>query len=256
MEFARLHLGLVLVIVGVVGEGVEIIWKLLVRKRSEKLDLFLNSIGAFFWIVLVIGLALEIRDAAITDKEAAESNRLAGQANERAANAEKQVEQLRSTNLVLQSRLEKIQNMQAPRVALAWKIDKSLEGKPAGTAEIFYQEGDGEVYEFAGWLKSLLVHAKWNVTEPRPIGDTISGSYSGISRDEVQKWSSTMRLGAHGDGVTIIANGKTMITLRDKEINPLKGILSALVALDIRVSLGQDDISLPDGLIRIVVAPR
>jgi hypothetical protein len=99
MEFTKLHLGLVLVIVGVAGEGVEIIWKLLIRKRSEKLDLFLDSIGAFFWIVLVIGLALEIPDAARTDKEAAESNKLAGQANERAANTE-------SNNLVLQAKLQ------------------------------------------------------------------------------------------------------------------------------------------------------
>ncbi|HEX3890299.1 MAG TPA: hypothetical protein VHX90_05555 [Verrucomicrobiae bacterium] len=106
MEFAKLHLGLVLVIVGVAGEGIEIIWKLLVRKRSERLDLFLDSIGAFFWIVLVIGLALEIPDAARTDKEAAESNKLAGQANERAANTESNNLVLRSNVAVLESNVQ------------------------------------------------------------------------------------------------------------------------------------------------------
>jgi len=156
-------------------------------------------------------------------------------------------------------RLEKLKIRQEPRIATVGQLAKALESKPPGKAEILFQEGDGEVFQFAGWLKSILVYSKWEVSEPRIIGETVSGSYSGIPVDELRKFPSPMRLGAAPVGVSIIANRKTMdrwFSSKSKEINPLKALLSALNDSDIRVGLGQDDSSLPDDFLRIVIAPK
>src|ERR1041384_2844419 len=163
--------------------------------------------------VLIIGLALEFL---ALPRHISEAARLL-----------KQSEEIRATNLVLQIRLNRIGNRVTPRVALVGKLVENLEGKPSGWAEILYQEGDGEVWDFAGWLKSVLLHAKWNIEEPRPIGDTVSGSYSGMI-SSMRQFPPPMRLGAAPNGVTIIANRKTMDTIRDKKLAALTALLKAL----------------------------
>jgi hypothetical protein len=184
MEFARLHLGLVLVIVGVAGEGIEIVWKLLVRKRSEKLDLALDSIGAFFWIILIVGLALEIPDAARTDKEAAESNKLAGQANERASTNElaaKQLEiQLGETKIELanaETHLIQIKNAIPPRqipekqkeLFIATLLDTNILS-PKIDIKVFVQDvDDPEAKKFADSFRKMLNDAGYGTNREEVI---------------------------------------------------------------------------------------
>jgi hypothetical protein len=157
----------------------------------------------------------------------------------------------------LELETEKLRARQEPRAMAVSKLMFALEGKPSGVAEVLYQDGDGEAASFASLFESVLVYAKWKINDhAQPIGDRVSGSYSGIPIEELRKMSAPMRLGATVIGVSIIANRRTMDTMRDKEINPLKALLQALAASDIRVALGQDDSSLPDGFLRIVVAQK
>jgi hypothetical protein len=127
----------VLVFVGVVGEGVEICVKFLYEHRSVKFDRILEVVGAFFWIVLVIGLMIEFREAAKSDIEAANTKERAavaeneaGQANERASKNELaakqfslQVAQLTSTNLGLEKRLLELKSQIAETSTNVAKID-------------------------------------------------------------------------------------------------------------------------------------
>lgn len=73
LEFAKAHPGIVLVLIGVFGEGFEILAKIFFKKWARKHELRLEIVGAFCWILVVVGLAFEIPDAAKTDKEAADA---------------------------------------------------------------------------------------------------------------------------------------------------------------------------------------
>ncbi len=66
-EFVTRHPGITLVLVGVLGEGFEIVIKLCFKHRSPKFDRIVEMIGAIFWVVLVVGLAWEFREAGKTD---------------------------------------------------------------------------------------------------------------------------------------------------------------------------------------------
>ena len=126
-EFVAKHFGAVLVFIGVVGEGVEIVLKFICENPSRTFARRLEFIGGIFWIVLVVGLWMEFSEAAKSDvevaqaekdaaasvKTAAAARKEAGQANERAAEFElaaakinKVAEELRSNNLVLQIKLQ------------------------------------------------------------------------------------------------------------------------------------------------------
>jgi hypothetical protein len=72
-EFAKRHPGIMLVLVGVFGEGFEIFSKIFCKSWAKKHELGLEIVGAFCWMVVVTGLAFEIPDAANTDKDAADA---------------------------------------------------------------------------------------------------------------------------------------------------------------------------------------
>jgi len=114
-------IGTVMVIIGVAGEGIEILVKWKRKEWYHKNESKIDLIGGVFWMLVVAGLAIEFRgnykakkieeeNTARLNIEAANARREAGAANERAANSELKVaqlaigvEQLRSNNLVLAS---------------------------------------------------------------------------------------------------------------------------------------------------------
>jgi hypothetical protein len=133
---------------------------------------------------------------------------------------------------------ERVARRQAPRVANVGLLVEALKDKPTGKAEILYLDTDGESADFARWLKYVLTYSNWDVAEPRPIGDAVSGSYSGIPIEEVRKWPAPTRLGAATTGVSIIMNAKTQdAMMRGKEPTPLKTLLSALAAAEVRAGV-------------------
>ena len=145
--------GILLVIVGVTGEGVEFI----VKEREEKWELvkkqkhWFGFAEKFFWMLVVIGLIIERRcgdkiteisdrnlvealgkaeiaeqNAGKAVKEAGQSNERAGLANERAANTE-------SNNLVLQTN---ILSLQVSVMELAHLYDQSTNALAEANARL------------------------------------------------------------------------------------------------------------------------
>jgi hypothetical protein len=113
-EFVIRHWGVVLVVIGVIGEAVEIVpkllWKTWADKHKRRLDIF----EFVFWLILVIGLCAEIAEAASQDRELEtmrrESAKLGESAKENIARLEStnkivalQLATIESTNLVLRS---------------------------------------------------------------------------------------------------------------------------------------------------------
>src|SRR4051812_45056634 len=93
------------VIIGVAGEGIELILKLLkhFNKLPEfciKYDFWIDTVaGIFFWMMVVGGLVFELRGShkvkVISDRENARINKLAGDANEQAGIANREAAQFR-----------------------------------------------------------------------------------------------------------------------------------------------------------------
>jgi hypothetical protein len=102
-EFSTRHPAISLVVFGVFGEGFEIIAKIFWEHWYKKHERKFDKIGGVFWIIVIIGLALEIPEAAKVDKKTSENELLLaniGTTNEQLA---LQVSLLDSNNLTLRS---------------------------------------------------------------------------------------------------------------------------------------------------------
>jgi hypothetical protein len=103
--------GFIMVIVGVVGEGIELVVEWGERRKGKaiapKKPRWLLPVETFSFAILVIGLAMEFLGShnamRIADAENVRLNGLASAANERAANTE-------SNNLVLQAKVLQLEN--------------------------------------------------------------------------------------------------------------------------------------------------
>lgn len=140
-EFVKRHPGTTLVLFGVAGEGIELwlkIWRDdLYKKYERKIDVF----GFIFWIIVVIGLAWEVPDAAKTDKESADLNR---------------------ANLLLRS------NVAALELQVQWRtigkkdklaISAELIAAPKGPVLVQSDWGDPEARFFADDIREVLTNA-------------------------------------------------------------------------------------------------
>jgi hypothetical protein len=163
------------------------------------------------------------------------------------------LEEQREKTAKAELQLKRVSDRQASRVSFAGALLKTIEGTKPSKAEILFQVGDNEVYECAFLLKAMLSYAKWEVVEPRPIGDNDrSGEMSGIPIEEVRKWPPPRRVGAMSNFITLISN-REILELSDN--TPITDLLRALNFADFTAMPGTDK-SLPDDFVRIVVAPR
>jgi hypothetical protein len=99
--FCRLHPGLVLVLMGVVGEVIELIADIIWEEQSRKLRLALKTWGLIFWAIVVFGLLWEFREASKSDIEVKQ--------------LQSDIETGRSNNLVLQANVLTLQLKLQPR---------------------------------------------------------------------------------------------------------------------------------------------
>lgn len=184
--------GFIFVWVGVAGEGVEIFIKLFNRKLYERKQFCLDVIGAAFWIVLVVALAVEflgnekamrIADSINTqlDIEAGQARKEAGQANERAAKDELAVAVLTSNNLVLQ---KEVLALNTPRRIMGEQRDKfiTLLCNPHNVSKIpikvIVGESDSETDFFAMQIREMLDITGYG-TKPCPFPIITNQSYQG-----------------------------------------------------------------------------
>lgn len=207
-EFSKRHPGIVLVVVGVAGEGVDIFVKIFFKEWSKKRELGIEIIAAIFWAMVVFGLTLEMFEAAKSDKEfmvltkqSADANKLAGEANERAAKFEREAgelfkvgEQAKQSTANAEVELEKAkterEKAEAGRLELEKQVlalvkktkvrtisknakdalNRILVGVPKGHIDIIMFDKDPESIAFGIELKGALIDADCSVSfSPKSI---------------------------------------------------------------------------------------
>jgi len=109
LEFGLRHPGLILVLFGVVGEGIEIIPDCFFKPFHKKHESKLKFIGFVSWSVLAFGLVIELMEASNLDNKVSELNLKASVAYQRATTNELTVKLLESTNLGLRTELAKLE---------------------------------------------------------------------------------------------------------------------------------------------------
>jgi hypothetical protein len=157
-EFSKRHPGIVLVTIGVIGEGLEIgckLWdKITGKKRPKCFEIFLESWGFIFWVILVFGLVLEMVDS--------------GKIDSKLADAEIQITELQTNETVLsQKQLSRFQIFIKGNDAFV----SALKDKPKISVEILYPNGDGGGFEFGLKLADDLAEIGWKVIDERTIQD-------------------------------------------------------------------------------------
>jgi hypothetical protein len=174
-EFSTRHPGILLVLLGVAGEVV-FDWKEMKGKLA-----WAKKLSA---LVLIAGLILEFSEAAKSDKDvsaaierAGNAEKEAGQANERAGKfdadrimVEKEAEEIRSTNLVLQAKLLELEGNMKPRTITSEQqtnLIACLSRAPEkGKIDVFASVLDVEAVGFAIQISNVLAQAGFEVHCP------------------------------------------------------------------------------------------
>ena len=173
------------VILGVAGEGLEITVKILEHKcKNEKFlawcqkhKFSIEIWGGIFWAIVVLGLATEFKgnhesqkitgaenarlttQAAKAIERAGNAEKEAAQANERAAKFEKQAEEIRSTNLVLQTKLMELQVKVNGRTVSQEQLETIRRMTPAGVQISIVSMMTGEPVDFSRDLAKAFAEA-------------------------------------------------------------------------------------------------
>lgn len=171
------EMGVWLVIIGVAGEGVEIVIKLATRKLHFKESFWhwLDVISAIFWIMVVVGLVIEQkgsnrvaeineRDNAELHFKASEAAKQAGFANDRAASNEVRVAELQNENLKVKLKFSRRISMEQKRAFISrlkdqWKVP----------VKIYICDTDYETETFSTQLRQMLDEAGYAVTNGEGI---------------------------------------------------------------------------------------
>jgi len=210
LEFMALIGATFLVIAGVVLEEVALIAKVLHLKTGQHLEVarfgvivvpqlhppkWMERIAHFGWIILVIGLTLEVFlevdiskiDAKVESLsesqietargEAAKANEGAGEANERASKNEKEAAQLRRDAVELEDSISWRKLTPTSRTKLQSELDFAhlILGLSVPRTWLLYNNNDTEAFTFAMDLGAVLQSAKWNPTDPEPIEKMFEG---------------------------------------------------------------------------------
>lgn len=156
-----------MVLIGVFGEGLELAVKKFRQGWFLKYEHKIETWGLIFWALVVIGLAWEFGEIARVDKEAADSSRLAGLANERAEQLANETEKLREQNIKLAIQLGKLRQ---PRWLTfnGQAFAEALKNSPKMDVQIWYPTNDTESASLVNLeLLDALKRANWNVAEVR-----------------------------------------------------------------------------------------
>ena len=193
--------GFRLVIMGVVGESIDLIAKWLARCRKQPVresveKWLLLPLETVFWIILCVGLAMEFPggneamlisnriNAVLEDKaaaanleakragtNAAASNERAAIAEREAARANERAAKLEVDKAELERQLSIVWDKSKPRWLLfdSQTLISELKDKPKGTAEFYFLESDQEAYFTATMLSAFISQSGWHVPQLKSI---------------------------------------------------------------------------------------
>jgi len=161
--------GFIMVIVGVVGEGTELVVKWIERRKGKATAptkvRWLLPVETLSFAILVVGLGMEFLGShnamRIADAQNVRLNGLASAANERAANTE-------SNNLVLRSNVVALELKIQPRTITGIqqeKFIKLLTNVPKCPIRIHCGNVDNETKIYASQLRGMLDAAGYNASD-------------------------------------------------------------------------------------------
>jgi hypothetical protein len=270
------EVGTWMVIIGVAGEGVELALKLIKSKVKKcetwcaKHELMIDALGAFFWMMVVFGLAVEFkgnhnaksledRANAILNNEAGLARKNAGEAIRRASSnelarmeIEKKVEELRKKN-------DELERKTLPRAqkVVPEAIAHALKGRPKMKVAISYQKDDVDSWELAIRLQQGLQQGGW-IAELRPFSSNDVLKYPQV--DPKTSPISVLEAGRSDPFSVLIVsqwplgpNGPDFELTTDSACGALYHAIIDGGGPDLAV---QDDWSMPDGLVRIVIGQK
>jgi hypothetical protein len=187
------------VLLGVLGEGFEILSKKYFKHWYEKHESAVETFGVICWVIVMIGLALEIPDAAKTDKDAEELRKQAGVAEQKSNEAEVLAGLIGTTNahlvadnLVLRSNVVELELKLQPRTITIWQITNFIfltERIPKFPIRVVTGLPNDETFSYAIQIKAMLNQAGYAT----PDSDTnyLQGVYSDPTAITFQKIGET-----------------------------------------------------------------
>jgi hypothetical protein len=143
------ELGFILVVIGVVGEGIEILPKLLKPELYERNKRTLEKIGLSFWIILILGLAAEFLG---NHKAMRIANSINAKLNEEAANARKEAAEANERTAAIQLRIQ-------PRTITKAQSDefiKLCEGLARTPIKVMMGMHDAETLNYGRQVRAML----------------------------------------------------------------------------------------------------
>jgi hypothetical protein len=217
----------------------------------------------------------------------ANAGKIAAQANERAANLEKDNLMLSGSVAVLQqaasdaktsqqlveTELERqkeqtakaeetlmlLSKRQGNRQILNHSVQNALKGKPTGTVKIWYQLNDPEAYWFAWQIMAELNGSGWNASSPEPVPDNISavaflGSEYQVDKEKIDAFMRslppTARISGGNAELTLMSNAPPD---KDALVAVLTEALKPLVQSNWGWKLGS---TLSDRTFILIVGPK
>jgi hypothetical protein len=202
----------------------------------------LVTVGVFLEVALAIFVERSARREELqAERTIAETLERATSAEARTADLEIAVADARERQAQAEELIGKLRLAQAPRAS---NFDPRvfvgfLENRPKGTAEIWYQQEDGEAFLFASLLRYALVRAGWIVNGLEQIPSTAEGKMPAI-----------LKLGGQPIGLTVLVP-----SVPEPDHSVFKAITEASSGRQLTAS-GRPDAEVPEGTIRIIVGPK
>ena len=205
-----------------------------------------NKFYLFAWIASIVGAAVtligvlflmwgtRVRDHD-SESQVAELYLAAAKSNERAAEAELKLEQLRKQI--------------APRFIQEQKFLKSLQGQPKSPVEVLYSKDDPECFNLAQSIHFLLLQAKWDSLSLKPIPP-------GQKPWKTFEAPDAMMAGAQPSGITVVTKDLTTVHNDADTMNTPFNVLRNAFAEQFGSVHGGGDSNIPEGVLRIIVAPK
>jgi hypothetical protein len=213
--------------------------------------LFLGHSGEWwdFWLIIsVIIAALAATAIGVATVGSIVSHKRGAAAAEQALNLYKleTEEKIAEANARTKTAELELFKLRLPRNVDAEKFAKALSGVPKAKVEILYVKECSDCFWVAQWLSDGLKHENWDHTvgpiipPDNPTGQAASLPSAILVRG--QPW-----------GVTVVGPYDAVVNNELK----FRGLFSAVAAsLDGSVTTGTSDPNMPDGSLRIVVAPK
>jgi hypothetical protein len=189
-------------------------------------------------------------------KEGIEAGKSAGNALLRAADLEKQAEQLRKDTAEANARAAaaslELERLKAPRTPSFEAFVPEINKAQPSAVEILYVQECSDCRWLADNIWGYLKSANWPVSDPRPIEPPA----------DIPSWltdkPSAMKVGASPWGVTILTKNRPIDLADNSAFNCLfRGLFKSLGSGVTPGGIGGGiEEAMPDGLIRVIVAPR